>query len=112
MLVARQLNQFKISNSHIKKAITKIKSEGRLQNIIIGKLSVVGSEISESSIYDNSLHVKPGITGLYRLNSYKFSLTFHFLDRLFYFGAFDHYQMIQESYIEHSTIGRTIYRAI
>ena len=35
---ARQLNQFKISNSHIKKAITKIKSEGRLQNIIRGKL--------------------------------------------------------------------------
>jgi len=34
----RNLNQFKISESHIKKAITKIKSEGRLQNITRGKL--------------------------------------------------------------------------
>ena len=35
---ARELDQFKISNSHIKKAITKIKSEGRLQKITHGKL--------------------------------------------------------------------------
>ena len=28
---ARSLNQFKITESHIKKAITKIRSEGRLQ---------------------------------------------------------------------------------
>ena len=35
---ARNLDQFKITTSHIKKAITKIKSEGRLQNITQGKL--------------------------------------------------------------------------
>ena len=35
---ARKLGQFKITNSHIKQAITKIKSEGRLQNITQGKL--------------------------------------------------------------------------
>jgi dihydrofolate synthase/folylpolyglutamate synthase len=35
---ARNLQQFKISESHIKKAITKIKSEGRLQIIKQGKL--------------------------------------------------------------------------
>ena len=34
----RNLNQFEITESHIKKAITKIKSEGRLQNIKKGKL--------------------------------------------------------------------------
>ncbi len=35
---ARKLNQFKITDSHIKQAITKIRSEGRLQNITQGKL--------------------------------------------------------------------------
>ena len=35
---ARKLDQFKISDSHIKQAIVKIRSEGRLQNIIQGKL--------------------------------------------------------------------------
>ena len=35
---ARNLNQFKITESHIKKAITKVRSEGRLQNITQGKL--------------------------------------------------------------------------
>ena len=35
---ARILDQFKISNTHIKKAITKIQIEGRLQNIKHGKL--------------------------------------------------------------------------
>ena len=35
---ARNLNQYKITKSHIKKAITKIRSEGRLQNITHGKL--------------------------------------------------------------------------
>ena len=35
---ARNLNQFKITNSHIKESITKIRSEGRLQNITRGKL--------------------------------------------------------------------------
>ena len=35
---ARQLNQFKIKNSHIKQGITKIRSEGRLQRITHGKL--------------------------------------------------------------------------
>ena len=35
---SRSLEQFKIENHHIKKAITKIKSEGRLQNIIEGNL--------------------------------------------------------------------------
>ena len=36
---ARNLDQFKITQSHIKKAITKIRSEGRLQNITQGKLT-------------------------------------------------------------------------
>jgi len=36
--VSRKLKQFKVNNSHIKKAIRKIKSEGRLQNITQGKL--------------------------------------------------------------------------
>ena len=35
---AKQLDQFKISNSHIRRAITKIRSEGRLQHITRGKL--------------------------------------------------------------------------
>ena len=35
---ARELNQFQISDLHIKQAITKIRSEGRLQNITQGKL--------------------------------------------------------------------------
>ena len=34
----RNLNQFKIKDLHIKKSITKIRSEGRLQEIIKGKL--------------------------------------------------------------------------
>ena len=34
----RNLDKFKIKESHIAKAITKIRSEGRLQNIIKGKL--------------------------------------------------------------------------
>ena len=41
---ARKLDKFKISNSHIKKAITKIKSEGRLQSITRGKLRKYVSE--------------------------------------------------------------------
>ena len=36
--VARKLNQFKVTESHIKKSITKIRSEGRLQKITHGKL--------------------------------------------------------------------------
>jgi len=36
--VARSLDQFKIEDSHIRKSIVKIKSEGRLQNISKGKL--------------------------------------------------------------------------
>ena len=35
---ARNLKQFKVKEIHIKKAITKIRSEGRLQKIIKGKL--------------------------------------------------------------------------
>ena len=35
---ARKLDKFKIADSHIKRAITKIRSEGRLQNITRGKL--------------------------------------------------------------------------
>ena len=35
---ARNLNQFKITNSHIKESLIKIRSEGRLQNITQGKL--------------------------------------------------------------------------
>ena len=42
--VARNLNQFKISESHIKESIIKIKSEGRLQNITHGKLRKYVSE--------------------------------------------------------------------
>ena len=34
----KNLSQFNISKSHIKKAITKIRSEGRLQKIIVGRL--------------------------------------------------------------------------
>ena len=34
----RNLDQFKVSKSHIAKAITKIRCEGRLQNITQGKL--------------------------------------------------------------------------
>ena len=41
---ARKLCQFKISDSHIKQAITKIKSEGRLQSITQGKLRKYVSE--------------------------------------------------------------------
>ena len=36
---ARILDQFNITETHIKKAITKIRSEGRLQNITQGKLT-------------------------------------------------------------------------
>ncbi len=36
--VARNLDQFNLTEIHIKKAITKIRSEGRLQNITQGKL--------------------------------------------------------------------------
>ena len=42
--VARNLDQFKITEPHIKKAITKIKSEARLQNITQGKLRKYVSE--------------------------------------------------------------------
>ena len=42
--VARNLNQFKISESHIKESIIKIKSEARLQNITHGKLRKYVSE--------------------------------------------------------------------
>jgi len=38
IMTARNLQKFKITNSHIKKAIINIKSEGRLQNITKGKL--------------------------------------------------------------------------
>ena len=38
IVVARKLSQFKITNSHVKKSITKIRSEGRLQKITHGKL--------------------------------------------------------------------------
>ena len=38
IVTARNLDHFKITDSHIKNAITKIRSEGRLQNITHGKL--------------------------------------------------------------------------
>ena len=41
---ARKLDQFKITESHIKEAITKIRSEGRLQSITRGKLRKYVSE--------------------------------------------------------------------
>ena len=40
----RNLRQFKITESHVKKAITKIRSEGRLQSITHGKLRKYVSE--------------------------------------------------------------------
>jgi dihydrofolate synthase/folylpolyglutamate synthase len=40
----RNLKNFKVENSHIRKAITKIRSEGRLQNISTGKLRDYVSE--------------------------------------------------------------------
>ena len=42
--VVRNLNQFKISDSHIKESIIKIRSEARLQNITQGKLRKYVSE--------------------------------------------------------------------
>ena len=45
--VARNLNQFKIIEPHIKEAITKIRSEGRLQNITQGKLRKYVSKNNE-----------------------------------------------------------------
>jgi dihydrofolate synthase/folylpolyglutamate synthase len=45
--VTRNLNQFKISESHIKESIIKIKSEGRLQNITHGKLRKYVSESNQ-----------------------------------------------------------------
>ena len=42
--VVRNLDQFKITEPHIKKAITKIRSEARLQNITQGKLRKYVSE--------------------------------------------------------------------
>jgi len=44
IVTARNLHQFKITESHIKKAITKIRSEGRLQSITRGKLRKYVSE--------------------------------------------------------------------
>jgi len=44
IVTTRNLHQFKITESHIKKAITKIRSEGRLQNITHGKLRKYVSE--------------------------------------------------------------------
>ena len=41
---ARNLDQFKITESHIKKAITNVRSEGRLQSITRGKLRKYVSE--------------------------------------------------------------------
>ena len=41
---ARNLDQFKITESHIKEAITKVRSEGRLQSITRGKLRKYVSE--------------------------------------------------------------------
>jgi dihydrofolate synthase/folylpolyglutamate synthase len=44
IVAARNLDQFKITESHIKKAITKVRSEGRLQNITQGRLRKYVSE--------------------------------------------------------------------
>ena len=41
---ARNLDQFKITKTHIKEAITKVRSEGRLQNVTRGKLRKYVSE--------------------------------------------------------------------
>ena len=41
---ARNINKFKVDEIHIKKAITKIRSEGRLQNITRGKIRQYVSE--------------------------------------------------------------------
>ena len=45
--VSRNLEQFNITEPHIKKAITKIKSEGRLQHITQGKLRKYVSKSNE-----------------------------------------------------------------
>ena len=45
--VSRNLEQFNITEPHIKKAITKIKSEGRLQHISQGKLRKYVSKSNE-----------------------------------------------------------------
>ena len=42
--VARNLNQFKVNENHIKESIIKIRSEARLQNITQGKLRKYVSE--------------------------------------------------------------------
>jgi len=44
IVAARNLDQFKITESHIREAITKIRSEGRLQSITQGKLRKYVSE--------------------------------------------------------------------
>ncbi len=44
IVAARNLDQFKITESHIKKAITKVRSEGTLQNITQGRLRKYVSE--------------------------------------------------------------------
>ncbi len=47
---ARNLDQFKITKSHIKEAITKVRSEGRLQSITRGKLRKYVSENNQIMI--------------------------------------------------------------
>ena len=44
IVVARNLDQFKITESHIRESITKVRSQGRLQNITRGKLRKYVSE--------------------------------------------------------------------
>ncbi len=62
-------NDEKINVLHYSSSLEVVKKLPYLWYILIGKLSVVGSEISSSDTYDNSFNVKPGITGMYRLNS-------------------------------------------
>ena len=49
---ARNLDQFKITESHIRRAITKVRSEGRLQSITQGKLRKYVSENNQIIIAD------------------------------------------------------------
>jgi len=53
---ARGLGQFKITETHIKEAITKIRSEGRLQNITHGKLRKYVSKNNQILINKKNIH--------------------------------------------------------
>jgi len=73
IVTARKLNQFKITDSHIKESIIKIRSEGRLQSITQGKLMKYISKKNEILIdgAHNPLAASVVIKYLATLNSGK-----------------------------------------